>query len=308
MCRVVKVHALWEPAQKTLANGLYDATALLATDDHDDDNGNDGDDDDDIKAHRHDKRHGQQRRRALDIASMLGLQPIGWIYSYSDDRVAQPTTTTSTTGEDALPVSGNDVLSGAVGQIRNMKLRGRDAGRDYLTLALDARSGATEAFQLSDVAVQMVAEGVLPDPRSTGAAAPYGRILPTADPVVVDGEETEELDSVLCLVNTAVLSHEGRYAGKRGVDPLKKGGRAPALSARTRRSLLQTINDGGDGGDAKLLQELCDFNLLLALDRSLDDKDTRDLCALVSKYTRGQKKGTVVPKELKLILKTVLDV
>jgi hypothetical protein len=34
-------------------------------------------------------------------------------------------------------------------------------GRNFVTLAMDAMTGATEAFQLSDVSVQMVSEGLL---------------------------------------------------------------------------------------------------------------------------------------------------
>jgi len=289
MCQVVKVHAVWEPPhqQPSTDSGSYDATTLW---------GSDG---------GKNKKGRKEYQRAIEMADMLGLQPIGWIYSYSQDRLGESLSTTST-NEDALPVWGEDVRTGAIGQIQNMERMGRHDGCNFITCALDARSGATEAFQLSDVTVQMVAEGVLPFASSEANKKLGERIVMTSDPIVIDGKETQELDSVLCLVNTAMLSHAGRYAGKGKNNSLKRGGKG--LTAKSKKNILKKIELTGAGGDdGSLLEELCDFNLLIALDRLLGKSDINELCKLVTRYTKGQKKGTAVPKQLKLVLKSILE-
>jgi len=287
MCKVVKVHALWEPTQRPpLTPGPYDARALHA-----------GYTNINVK-------HSRDYTRALHLAQMLGLHTVGWIYSYSDDRTK--IRAGANTDQDALPVWGRDLVTGARGQIHNMEKLGNQEGCNYVTLAMDAHSGATEAFQFSDVCVQMIAEGVLPFQSLAKDNQLGGRLVTTTEPVVIDGKETTELDSVLCLVNTAMLSHVGRYAGKERTTSIKRGGKA--LTAKSKMRILDKIQmNGTTQNDAALVEELCDFNLLIVLDRLLGKNDTRELCAIVSKYTRGQKKGIVVPKQLKLILRSILE-
>ena len=264
-CTVAKVQALWEPpgqssskASETAGN-VYDASiarSLLT-----------------------------QNPRVLALANRLELVPVGWIFSHPDVRHEQ---------EDALPVYGLDVQVGATLQIANMRSRGVIDGKSFVTLAMDAKTGATEAFQLSDVSVQMVHEGMLlVDPTHNQ------RQVKTKHNILVDGKETNLLDSVLCLVNTAMLSHEGLYAGGSAVSSIKKNG---ALTNKTKKNLLAVIDD-----DRQLLQQLCDFNTLLALDEVLSESESDSLCQLVKKWARGQKQGTQVSAGLKLKLRSVLE-
>merc|ERR1712192_3433 len=134
-------------------------------------------------------------------------------------------------------------------------------------MGMDAESGATEAFQLSDVTVQMAAEGVLM--RRDDA---HYRSIPTSDPIRVDGAELRELDSVLSLVNTAVLPHTGLFAGNAGTNGKKR-----RLTAKRRKSLLDAIDRGGQ----ELFTMLCDFHLLSELDLALPPNQMNDLCHLV---------------------------
>ena len=78
-----------------------------------------------------------------------------------------------------------------------------------------------------------------------------------------------------------------------------------------------------DKNHGKLLQELCNFTLLVALDRILllnhnnnptisnkiddDDDPMEQLCELVKRYARGQKKGTTISNNLQLLLQHVLQ-
>lgn len=281
MCQVAKVHAVWEPPmQKPMLDGKhYDEDCLLST----------------YVADSQDKNAKETATdRAIRVASWLGLQPIGWIFSYADEDRHED--------GDALPVHGRDAVVGAKLQIETMKLKGRDEGRKFITLALDGRIGATEAFQLSDVCVQMVAENVLSAP-IVDEKLQSTRFMTLKDPVVVSGEETKRLDSVLLLVNTAMLSHVGSYSG--GTNPPMGGNvkkTSGALLGKTRKRILKALDKGG----AEVFAELCDFDVLLAIDALIGKEDSEKLCTLVRKYARGQKKGTILGEQLKLTLRSVL--
>jgi|AntRauTorckE5430_2_1112549.scaffolds.fasta_scaffold01143_1 hypothetical protein len=268
MCDVAKVHTIWEPPQSGTANA-YDASKLITS---------------------------KEYERAVEIAEALGMRVIGWIYSYADDR--QKGGNDDGSGEDSLPVFTRDIVHGAKGQVKNMQKLGHDNGQQYLTLALDSKSGAAEAFQLSNVSVQMVAEGVLVIPEKGG----FNRFVQTRESISVDNKETKELDSVLCLINTAMLSHEGRLSGKAGVNSVKKEG---GLTAKKKKVILDKIEDGNDGN---IIDELCDFSTIMALDRSLSKEDLAYLCKLVVKYSKGMRKGIEMDNKLKLVLKSVLAI
>ncbi len=271
-CKVVKVHAVWEPsAQSSNSEELYDYTKLRESEDNT-----------------------NEFQTALRLAKTLGLDVVGWIYSYSDDRQnseGDKASADTSNGEDALPVFGRDLIVGAMGQIDNMQRIGRENG--FITLALDAKTGATEAFQLSDVFVQMVAEGKVDIPEHNT------RHLETNEPVVVDAKETNTLDSVLCLVNTAMLSHEGRFSGGSTTSATKKGG---TLTARTKKTILKKLDDDSES----LMGTLCDFNILMALDRAIGEEEMKELCSLVKKYSRGQRKAAQMSKKLMLLLRNVI--
>lgn len=210
------------------------------------------------------------------VAEWLDLVPVGWIFRYSEARHE----------DDGLPVWASDVVNASQWQMHKMQRYDNDPV--FVTLAMEASTGATEAFQISDVAVQMVAEGVF-----DGAAS---RHVKTNHGVLVDGSETRELDTVLCLVNTAMISHQGLYAGQ----PSSKKKKNRFLSAKTRKALTKALDGSGD-----LLKVLCDMNVLVSLYDVLGADDTQALCATVKKWARGQKKGTTVDAALQDKLRSV---
>jgi len=261
-CTVAKVQAVWEPSGQKAGknNKIYNdsiASSMLKT-----------------------------NPRVLAIAEKLGLQPIGWIFSHVDNRHGDD--------EDSLPVYDLDLHCGSQLQIAKMK-GGSDS--KFVTLSMDATSGATEAFQLSDVCVQMAHEGMIVTQNGTSK-----KQVTTKHPVVVDSRETTQVDSVLCLVNTAMLSHTGAYSGKTATSAVKKNG---SLTNKTKKALLKLLEDGKD---SKLLEELCDFNTLLALDQVLTKDEADQLCEVVRKWSRGQKQGTKLGSKLKKQLRNFLEV
>jgi hypothetical protein len=56
----------------------------------------------------------------------------------------------------------------------------------------------------------MIAEGVW-GAKAESDLSKLGRFVAMGSPVVVDGKETNQLDTVLCLMNSALLSHEARF-------------------------------------------------------------------------------------------------
>lgn len=288
-CTVAKVQAVWEPpGQSPDSDTLYEtklAASLL------------------------------QQPRVQIIARHLGLVPLGWIFSYKDDRLEEQNSF-GTDGPQAL--FGLDVAIGGSLKIQNMKDHKDEEERDlqgdrFVTLAMDATNGATEAFQLSDVAVQMVYEDMFENLLST-TTKPLKNppTVPMRHAILVDGKETKVLDSVLCLVNTAVLSHVGSYSGdatSASKAAIKKSN--GSLTNKTKKLLLQSL-DSSNAND--FLKEICDFNVLVALDELLaqskdedHDRDMEILCGLVRKWARGQKKGTVIDPKFRRKLQTYLS-
>jgi hypothetical protein len=312
-CQVIKVQAVWEPPGQTknAKSTSYDnemASRMLST------------------ASIGNSDESTEHSRVLKLASRLALQPVGWIYS---TRSPKTTTTGRDTDDDddKVPVDAIDVWTGAKLQIENMKrlhddgdksLKDGDAnkGDKFVSVSMDAESGTTEAFQLSCVTIQMVHEDVFV---SVGVASSRGtknkggsggsggdggnnpKIALMRHPVLVDGRETTELDSVLCLINTALLSHDGSFSGSSAASSVKKSN--GTLTNKAKKDLLAVIEKGDD---RYLMEELCDFNLLLALDLLLDDNDMVELCELVRKWSRGLKKGTAIGPKLKMKLQSLL--
>lgn len=130
---------------------------------------------------------------------------------------------------------------------------------------------------------------------------PNDRHVKTQHALVVDGRETKTLDTGLCLVNTALLSHEGLYAS--AAKPTKKNG---SLTTKTKKALVAAL---GEKTDATLLTLLAEFRILVALDTLLrhNDAEMQDLCRAVRKWARGQKQGTAIPSNLKRKLTTLLS-
>jgi hypothetical protein len=219
------------------------------------------------------------------MAKQLDLIPVGWIYTYSEDRHET---------DDALPVWGKDVICGAKLQIREMEKRGREEGSRFVTLSMASKDGATEAFQLSDVSVQMVSEGML--------GTENGRYVSTKHEILVDGREVTQLDSVLCLINTALITHQGLLPGS-NTNTIKKTG---GLTTSARKRLIAAI-DAKEDSDSQILDFLCDFNVLVALDALLSSEESQSLLRVVLKWSKGQKQGTSVTPTMKRVLKTLLS-
>lgn len=212
----------------------------------------------------------EQTHRVRQLASWLDIVPLGWIFVHSN--------------EDAL--LGPEIVMGAQLQISQMQTS--DGTDNWITCSMDQTTGATEAFQLSNLAVQMVAEDMF--------VPGGGRYVTTSHPIIVDGKETTKLDTVLCLINTAMLAHVGKFAG---VASVKKNG---MLMAKAKQALLVALEKNDS-----ILNCLCDFNLLMALDPHLPSEQMETLCGLVKKWARGQKQGTTITPQLKTLLKGILS-
>jgi hypothetical protein len=263
-----------------------------------------------------------------DVAMYLGLEPIGWMVAAA---VTMPTGQKDTNEKSSLLPTSAAILRAARFQIDVMRQKAQrpqqphgttsttnDHFEGFCTIAMDRSSGATEAYQLTDVTVQMVAEGLFHETTTNTFDATKradkndhdtnNNILRTKHPIWVDGGESNSLDTLLCLVNTAVLSHTGWYSTKTTRTVKKTNGR---LTKVTRTKLLAALQlpkgkaagNGENNGDAAALDILCDFDLLVALVRMLrstppnknkqdGDDDGRALCETVQQYAKGLKRTT----------------
>jgi cation transport regulator ChaB len=234
--------------------------------------------------------------RVRRLARYLGIRPVGWIFAYKGN-VTNPQDTTKSI-ETTLPMSSRNIYEAAILQSYEMRdeQQGREDGSRFLTMAMDATSGATEAFLVSDITVQMVAEGVWDMDDNSNKD---GRFVTTRRPVVVDGQETNELDTLLCLVNVALLSHDGMFAQKntKRNSLLKRDGR---LSASIHKALNKALNHAEEtNDDSKLLEMFVDFNLLYTIDALMQkqyptnnqEDAVESLCQAIRKYTKGQKQS-----------------
>ena len=381
-CMAAKVQAVWEPSnQQPVSDTLYDTNLahhqLLLDNDEgsSSSSSSSGVDDDtviDSSQSKQSKLQSQsQSQRALLLAKYLDLKPIGWIFSYNDERLKEKRDKKDDGNEqnnnpkqqqnEPQALFGLDVAIAGKLKSQNMKIMTKtsstrtttpitnkndnsdssssyDTGNEFVTLAMDATTGATEAFQLSDVAVQMIHEDMfekvlsVTNTKSNNNNNKNPPIVPMRHEIIVDGQETKLLDSVLCLVNTAMLSHIGAYSGASGggttttaTAMIKKSN--GTLTNKAKRMLLKALQQQqkqdaavAAAGDGKFLELLCDFNVLLGLDRLLmtssslspnkhntNDNDIKTVCSLVKKWSRGQKQTTKIDSKLKRKLMTYLE-
>jgi NPL4 family len=295
-CHAARVHAIWEPSSSSSsllppedqANGLQDVSALL---EH-------------LSSPSSTSASSHSETNVIRVARYLGLQPIGWIFSYSNDR----------TIDDGLPIQGMEVELGARLQIAYMKYchyrqnNNTDPTSRFGTVAMDTRSGATEAFQLSDITVQMVAEDsfIQNNTMSPSTASTSDRYITTRHPVIVDGKETKQLDSVLCLVNVALLSHTGMFAGQASQSSSTINKRSGKISNKVRKAILKALRSSDDDSNS-VFEIISDFSIILALDDMLLEKDSEQLCKIIYKWARGQKKSVTLDDAMKDKLIRVLD-
>ena len=336
---IVSVHAIWEPTNQIPSKQYtdhYDDKCLLLPPSLAKTTVNEEEVEEEVDV-----------QRAIRIGGWLGLRPVGWIFSYTNDRTKEvdshgTTISTTTSTSTALPpIYVRDVIMGSKLQIQTMKYNRMlnrhnddddDNGRkDFVTLAMNCVNGMTESFQFSNVCVQMVAEGVLSFPVQKPPQRDDGntRLAKLLAPVLVSDEETTILDTVLLLINLAMFSHVGFYSGdapspatSTGVSSVKRS--TGELFTKTRKRILtlllvlpdtkkkqhqqqQLENDDKDVVDGELLKLLCDFDILLALDALLDRNDSEKLCLLVKQYATTVKNKKTSMKNNKKKQPIVLD-
>jgi hypothetical protein len=147
------------------------------------------------------------------------------------------------------------------------------------------------------------------------------RYVTTRYPVLVDGKEMNELDTVLCLVNTALLSHPiGLYTSKGIITTTTTGTtklssfvkrKNGTLTNKTKKILLAALSDADSSVPSsqqqQLFELLCDLNILVALDQILPIDESKLLCHTVQKWARGQKQSTVLPSKFIQTLISILN-
>jgi len=251
---MVRVSAIYQPPQKPSTSG-YDSSALLSS----------------------------PPSQVLDLCEKLNLQVVGWIFSHDGGD-----------GEgdenEKIPVKAPHVRTATKTQANNMEHFGRFPGSKFVTLSV-SKVGEAEAFQMSDVAVQMSSDGVFSDLDSEKGK----RYLKTSDPVSVDSKETNEVDSLLCLVNVAVVSGTGKWKSKEKNEKLTKRAKGELKDAVSR----VLSNKGNAAKNKALMEALMDFNVLLFLQGRIRDEECwGGILGKVVKYGKGGKQATVLEEDM----------
>ena len=79
--------------------------------------------------------------------------------------------------------------------------------------------------------------------------------MQTSAPIMMDGKEVNEFDVILCLINTALLSHTGNFWSRN----IASSKLTPKVKARLLKKLDKNV-------DNEFVDDLRDFSLLLALE------------------------------------------
>lgn len=359
-CTVAKVHAIYEPPDEQLERnnnhnlynsvGLFNAMRIP------------------INGHKNtNNKDSMEMTSVLRIANWLKLRPVGWIFTYDDSKSSingNKSGMKRTIDEDSLPVLAHDIVTGSHLQIQAMKHDHSNNNNNdetspyagFCTIAMDSNTGTTEAFQLSDVTVQMVSEEmfVMDNCESSSGSKEQlqqlisqqqpQRYVTTKHPVIVDGKETTRLDTVFCLINTALLSlPSGMYAGGYTSSKKKKTQQLPVqrtngkLTSKTKKMIVKEIRllleqqqqqqhaqsstafDSNSNesmqrtqpvtttSSLSLLELLCDFHILVAIDVLLTQTESKQLCETIYKFARGQKNSARIDIQLLQKLLYVLD-
>mmetsp|Transcript_13143 Transcript_13143/g.17184 ORF Transcript_13143/g.17184 Transcript_13143/m.17184 type:complete len:479 (+) Transcript_13143:130-1566(+) len=213
--------------------------------------------------------------RAINLAKKLGLHIVGCIYSY-DKNIRS---------EEEM-VYSSDILKVAKLQCDSMRTRRIS---NFVFLSMEAQSGATEAFQLSDLSVQMYFEDIL---KIANGDSESPTQMQTSAPIMMDGKEVNEFDVILCLINTALLSHTGNFWSRN----IASSKLTPKVKARLLKKLDKNV-------DNEFVDDLRDFSLLLALENNLDRGHMESLLEVVLK--RSQLRNVSLDKDLKALLSEV---
>lgn len=221
-----------------------------------------------------------EKQDAMKVAQYLGLRVIGWMVH------------SSVSHETALVPSSSQILQAAKLQIQSMQDGNAEPFSGFCTVVCDRQSGATEVYQLTDVAVQMASEELL--------SADTDEQFHTCHPILIEGQETTELEAILTLVNTAVASHQGLYSRSTG-SSVKSTGRR--ITKRVRSKLSESLQQDNDNS---YLNILADFGLLMALVGLLNDDEGRELCETVRAFAKGRTKTTALDATLRKRLQEVL--
>ena len=163
------------------------------------------------------------------------------------------------------------------------------AVKEFVTVALHDETAATEAFQISDQCVQMTSEDVFAEKDNSTSEKQH---LTARSPIVVDGAEKTEVDSVLMLVPTGIAEKRGKFLG-----PEIKGGGCTFTLRKKEKKFLKALLDPDDGADDEdVLEFLRDFRVAFFFYEKLDQKGKDMLVNCLSTHRKRKLGGELRQK------------
>lgn len=195
--------------------------------------------------------------RADILASMLGMKPVGWIFSHNGDR--------------EVPLLASEVLRAAELQSKH--------GKAFVTVSVSPNEEGRlefEAYQASKQCVDLYEKGLL-SPHPTNP-----EIIVCKKEVEVERKMTTQIDCLLLTCNVAISSAE--YGYQVGFPVRNRPGPEHIQSLlRVKDVLLERRKK-----KQTFVQQVNDFHLLLFLTEFLSlDSDFPTLCEAIVKKNNG---------------------
>ncbi|GJQ11792.1 hypothetical protein GpartN1_g3583.t1 [Galdieria partita] len=200
----------------------------------------------------------ESKMRADKLASLLGLQKVGWIFSSKPRKCI---------------FSAVDIMTACQFQCEAEELHGEDASKAFVTITVSVtEEGMTrfEAYQISDLCLNMYKAGVFVPVEEQ---KPKSGKIRTKEEVIVEGIECRSIDTDFFLVSVPIKDHHSWL--KNNNFPVENREQAPIQPSDLSSCLAKSL-------DEPFIRRISDFHLLLYISNVLDmDTDMPLLCNAV---------------------------
>lgn len=200
----------------------------------------------------------ESRKRADKLASLLGLERVGWIFSSKPRKCI---------------FSAVDILTACRFQCEAEEMYGKDASKTFVSIAVSVtEEGMThfEAYQVSELCLSMYKADVFVPVEEQ---KPNSGKIRTKEEVIVEGVECRSVDTDFFLVSVPIKDHHSWL--KNSNFPVENREQAPIQPSDL--SLCLAKNQ-----DEPFIKRISDFHLLLYISNILDmDADMPLLCNAV---------------------------
>ncbi|EME30742.1 Nuclear protein localization protein 4 [Galdieria sulphuraria] len=222
----------------------------------------------------------ESKKRADKLASLLGLEKVGWIFSSKPRKCI---------------FSAVDILTACQFQCEAEEMHGKDVSKTFVTITVSVtEEGMTrfEAYQISDLCLDMYKASVF---APVEQQKPNSGKIRTKEEVIVEGVECRSIDTDFFLVSVPIKDHHSWL--KNNNFPVENREQAPVQPSDLSSCLGKSL-------DEPFIRRISDFHLLLYISNVLDmDGDMPLLCNAV----REQRELTDEEEGYRLMIEAIAN-